>query len=297
MTDVFDRIKAANPVPDPDRYYESVTGESRDLLGSIRDRRNHMTVDETTRLEAPQDPPSASSLRGWKVAATAAAAVVALVFGFVALGGGSEEVAGPSSLEIGEQFVALLESGDVAGYEALLDPDAVTPAGPFFGLPSETWAYVSAFQAATHGSYTAECSETPDSPTVDVRCTIRLSNIFREAAGLDPDFQGASFGIEDGTITLINLGGDLIFPALDQIALYAGWLQVNYPDEYAGLMAALDENIVIPTCALDLSGVLAETCGTADGEIDPFFPMPVVDTAAQRARHSELTTEWAASLP
>ena len=84
--------------------------------------------------------------------------------------------------------MALLESGDVAGYEALLDPDAVTPTGPFFGLPSATWAYVSGFQAAMHGTYTAECRETPDQP--DSRCRVHTSsstNIFREAAGLNPD--------------------------------------------------------------------------------------------------------------
>ena len=93
MTDVFDRIKAANPVPDPDRYYESVTGDGRQFLGSIRDRRDHMTVDEIARLETPQDPPSQSGFRGWKVAVTAAAAVVVLVVGFVAVGGGGDDVA------------------------------------------------------------------------------------------------------------------------------------------------------------------------------------------------------------
>jgi hypothetical protein len=298
MTDVFDRIKAANPVPDPDRYYESVTGDGRQLLGSIRDRRDHMTVDEITRLETPQDPPSQSGFRGWKVAVTAAAAVVALVVGFVAVGGGGDDVAGLTDLQTAEQFVALLESGDVAGYEALVDPAAATPTGPFFGPSSAAWAYVSRFQAATHGTYTTECREIPTSPTQDVRCTTRSSNIFREAAGLDPDSGPASFGIEDGTITLIDLGGDLIFPALDQITLYDGWLQVNYPEEYAGLMAVHDENVVVRTWKLDTPDLLLENAGkNADGEIDPLLPMPVVDTAVQRARHAELTTEWAATLP
>ena len=97
MTDVFDRIKAVNPVPDPDRYYESMT----------RDRRNHMTVDEITRPETPQDSPSQSGFRGWKVAATAAA-VVALFVGFVAIGGG-DDVAGSGNLEIEQEIIALIE--------------------------------------------------------------------------------------------------------------------------------------------------------------------------------------------
>ena len=100
MTDVFDRIKAANPVPDPDRYYESVTGDGRQLLGSIRDRRNHMTEDQITRLATPQAPPSRSGPRGWKVAVTAAAAVVALVVGVVAVGGGGDDVAGSAPVSV-----------------------------------------------------------------------------------------------------------------------------------------------------------------------------------------------------
>ena len=52
-----------------------------------------MTVDEITRAETPQDSPSHSGFRGWKVAVTAAAAVVALVVGFVAVGGGDDGTA------------------------------------------------------------------------------------------------------------------------------------------------------------------------------------------------------------
>ena len=57
MTDVFDRIRAANPVGDPDRYHESVVGDGDQLLAAIRDRRDHMTVEEITRLETPPPPP------------------------------------------------------------------------------------------------------------------------------------------------------------------------------------------------------------------------------------------------
>jgi hypothetical protein len=123
MTDVFDRIKAANPVPDPDRYYESVTGDGPQLLGSIRDRRNHMTEDQITRLETPQDPPSQSGFRGWKVAVTAAAAVVALVVGFVAVGGGDDDTA--TSLvddrPLEKQFEEAIRANDGTRIEALVD--------------------------------------------------------------------------------------------------------------------------------------------------------------------------------
>jgi len=279
MTDVFDRIKAANPVPDPDRYYESVTGDGRQLLGSIRDRRNHMTLDEITRLETPPAPPSPSGPRGWKVAVSAAAAVVALVAGFVALGGGGDRVVAVTDLGIAEQFVDALETGAVVEYESLVASDAIAGGGPFFGPPSTQWAYVSRFQAATGGTYTAECRETPASPTVDVVCTMGESNVFRLAAGLNPNRYDWSFGIEDGVITLLNFGGDLIFPAFDQITAYDAWVQTNYPDEYAGLMG-------IPQFLLDIAGAEDET----------LLPMPLVDSPEQRARHAELTAEWAASL-
>ncbi|NNC91310.1 MAG: hypothetical protein HKN80_02335 [Acidimicrobiia bacterium] len=59
-----------------------------------------MTVDDTTRLEAPQAPPSQTGFRGWKIAATAAASVVALIVGFVALGGGSDDVAGSAPVSV-----------------------------------------------------------------------------------------------------------------------------------------------------------------------------------------------------
>jgi len=279
MTDVFDRVRAANPVPDPDRYYESVTGNGRQLLGSIRDRRDHMTVEEITRLETPPAPQSPSGLRSWRVAVVAAAAVVALVVGVVALGGGGDDVAGPTDLEIAERFVALLESGDVAGYEALVDSEAVAGGGPFFGPPSTTWAYVSGFQAATHGTYTAECGETPTSPTVDVVCKTAESNIFREVSGINPNRYDWSFAVEDGTITLLNFGGDAITPIVEEIMEYGGWLQANYPDEYGELMA-------VPVEVFEFVGQAEST-----------LSMPVVDSAAQRARHAELTTEWAASRP
>lgn len=279
MTDVFDRIRAANPVPDPDRYHESVTGEGRQLLSSIRYRRNHMTVDEITRLETPPAPPSPSRPRGWKVAVTAAAAVVALIAGFVALGGGGDRVVAITDLGIAERFVDSLETGAVADYESLVASDAVAEDGLFFGQPSTQWAYVSRFQAATGGSYTADCRETPASPSVDVVCTVGESNVFREAAGVTPNQYDWSFGIEDGVITLLNFGGDLIFPVFDQIIAYDGWLQTNYSDEYAGLMG-------IPQFLLDIAGAEAEE----------LLPMPLVDTDAQIARHSELTAEWFASL-
>lgn len=238
-----------------------------------------MTIDEIVRLEQPQPDKAPSWFEGWKAAVAAAAAVAVAIVGFSLVGGG-DDVAAPSNLEIAEQFVFMLETGDVAGYEALLSPDTGEVLGePFFEGASATWAYVSRFQVATGGTYTAECRETPTSPTVDVRCTMAESNLFREAAGLTPNRYDWTFGIEDGVITLVNFGGDLIMPAFDQIIDYDAWVQDNYPDEYSGLMG-------IPQFILDLS----------EGETGELLPMPLVDTDAQVARHAELTAEWFATL-
>ena len=278
MKDVFDRVRAANPVPDPDRYYESLAGRTGESFGSMSDRRDHMTVDEITRLETPK-PERPPAFRGWRVAAAAAAAIVALVAGFVLVGGGGDDTAGLSDLEVAEQFLASLETGDVVGYEALVDGAAEAEGGPFFGQPSATAAYVSRFQAATGGTYTAECELTPDSPTVDVRCAVGEMNRFREAADANPNRYDWTFALENGTITLMSFGGDLIFSVFDQIIAYDAWVQANYPSEYDGLMG-------IPQFLLDIAGA----------ETQDLLPMPIVDTDAQIARHDELTAEWLASL-
>jgi hypothetical protein len=279
MTDVFDRVRAANPVPDPDRYYESLSGRSEPLLSSNRDRRDHMTVEEITRLEVPAPETGRSAHQGWRIAVAAAIAVVALVAGFVVVGGGGQDTAGLTDVEVAEQFLASLETGDVVGYEALVDSGAVAGGGLFFGPPSAQWAYVSRFQAATGGTYTAECEETPGSPSVDVVCAVGEMNRFREAAGADPNRYDWSFAMEDGTITLMNFGGDLILPVFKQVIAYDEWLQANYPTEYASLMG-------IPDFLLEFEGA----------ETESLLPMPIVDTAEQRTRHDVLTAEWLASL-
>ncbi|MBT8165484.1 MAG: hypothetical protein HKO63_03335 [Acidimicrobiia bacterium] len=279
MTDVFDRVRTANPVPDPDRYFESLTAEPRQTFGAMSDRRDHMTVDEIVRLEQPQPEETPSRFGRWKVAVASAAAVAVAIVG-VTLAGGGSDVARPTDLQIAEQFVQSLETGDVVGYEALVAADAVAGGGPFFGQPSTQWEYVSHFQAATGGTYTAECRETPESPTVDVVCAVGEMNRFRTAAAANPNRYDWSFAIEDGAITLMNFGGDLIFDVFDQVIAYDVWVQANYPGEYAGLMG-------IPQFLLDIAG----------SESEDLLPMPLVDTTEQIARHDALTAEWLASLP
>jgi len=155
MTDVFDRIKAANPVPDPDRYCESVTGDGRQLLGSIRDRRDHMTADEITRLETPQAPPSRSGPRGWKVAVTAAAAVVALVIAGVLLSSDEEPVsqyadaaAGGEPAAIFGLFVDSYRTGDMEGALPYVDADI---SSPFLGDAITWMPGLIEFQGALYG--------------------------------------------------------------------------------------------------------------------------------------------------
>jgi len=278
MTDVFDRVRTANPVPDPDRYFESLTDEPGQTFGAMSDRRSHMTVDEIVRLEQPQPEEPPSRFGSWKAAVAAVAAVAVAVVGF-SLAGGGREATGATDLEVAEQFVFALETGDVAGYEALVAPNAEAGGGPFFGQPSAQWEYASHFQAATGGTHTAECRETPDSPTVDVVCTMGEMNRFRQAAGANPNRYEWSFAIEDGAITLMNFGGDLLFDVFDQVIAYDVWVQGNYSDEYAGLMG-------IPQFLLDIAG----------SESEELLPMPLVDTTEQIARHDALTSEWLASL-
>jgi len=278
MTDVFDRVRAANPVPDPERYYESLTARPGQTFSAMSDRRNHMTVDEIVRLEQPQPEEAPSRFGRWKVAVASAAAVAVAIVG-VTLAGGGGEVAGLTEVQVAEQFLQALETGDVVGYEALVTSDAVAGGGPFFGPPSAQWEYVSHFQAATGGTYTAECRETRDSPTVDVVCAVGEMNRFRQAAGANPNRYDWSFAIEDGAITLMNFGGDLIFDVFDQVIAYDAWVQANYLDEYAGLMG-------IPQFLLDIAG----------SETEDLLPMPLVDTTEQIARHDALTAEWLASL-
>jgi hypothetical protein len=278
MTDVFDRVRTANPVPDPDRYFESLTGEPGQAFSAMSDRRNHMTVDEIVRLEQRQPEEAPSRFGKWKVAVASAAAVAVAIVGVTVAGGGGD-VAGLTEVQIAEQFVQALETGDVVGYEALVTSDAVAGEGPFFGQPSTQWAYVSHFQAATGGTYTAECRETPDSPTVDVVCAVGEMNRFRQAADANPNRYDWSFAIEDGAITLMNFGGDLLFDVFDQVIAYDAWVLANYPDEYAGLIG-------IPQFLLDIAG----------SESEDLLPMPLVDTTEQIERHDALTAEWLASL-
>jgi hypothetical protein len=79
MTDVFDRVRAANPVPDATRYVEFVVGNQDQLLGLVRDRRDRMSLDEITKLEQPQPRRTPPNFGGWKAAIVAVAAVVAIV--------------------------------------------------------------------------------------------------------------------------------------------------------------------------------------------------------------------------
>ena len=102
---------------------------------------------------------------------------------------------------------------------------------------------------------------------------------FRQAAGANPNRYDWTFAIDNGAITLMTYGGDLILDVFEQVIAYDGWVQANYPDEYAGLMG-------IPQWMLDLAGA----------EDQELLPMPLVDTDAQVARHDQLTAEWLASL-
>ena len=157
MTDVFDRVRVANPVPDPDRYFESLTGKDRQILSSTGDWRNHMAVQEITRLETPEPAPPSRTLRGWRGAVTAAAAVLVLAVGYLAFGGGDEEsssqyadaAAGGDPMAIAGLFSDSFRTGDVDTVVAYLHPDFQPP-----GIPEDEVGILSAwieFEGALYG--------------------------------------------------------------------------------------------------------------------------------------------------
>lgn len=177
-----------------------------------------------------------------------------------------------SPLETAERFNELYEQGRVAEFQALISPrarwcmdDECTRTVPFYGSiyahESQT-AYESMYLAATHGTLGADCSA--QGPTVE--CVWHQSNTFFEVGGIEPWVGYQSFTVEAGLITrytgAYRYQGVTVFDRVQQNQ-YSRWVEATYPDEH---------------------GTLFED------------QLMLVFTGENRARHRELTTEWASEL-
>lgn len=224
---------------------------------------------------APPEPPSQP--RRWLIPASAGVIVVVAAIVGVALisgDGGDGAAAETTPLETVTTWIDRFETGDVAGYEALIAEDAtfvcidcsygnLDQTGPYFPRGSTEDRGSSGLLGASGGSLNAACSGGGSIVNCDIRVTSAFG--FADAAGQPTNEYTARlvFTVEDGLITNYEhraFAGNLFDYA--QIGAYEAWLRDANP-------AAHDELFAFGTML------------TAE--------------AAQVDRHRSLVADWAAA--
>lgn len=245
MNDVFDRVRAANPVEDLDRFVE-VAGDENAQLMDIKQR----IIDR----ELPLLPraPALEARRRWRVA-LAAAVVVAVFIGIVAFVGltndttpeiGSGDL---TPLETVELHIARFEQGDIEGMYELFSPNLLlenskTAPKRFFVLEEGSFEDdVASYNRLAiqwyveHATMNAECTASGNEVTCDF-APVGLLGVKDENG--NPTLVSRytdTFIVENGLVVYWNEG--LTTRPVDsrRAPEYKAWLQETYPEDHADL--------------------------------------------------------------
>ena len=271
MTQSAERIYAllvdANPVPDIDNVSPHL-----ELVDSRKD-----DMQTLTRTRTEPAPPSRPRWRAPAVAAAVAAAVIAIGIAIFALGGDEgtpvDEIGAPP-LETAEAWIESFEKGDIAGYEALMAPDAafqclecaygdLDESGQYFPFRNDAEGVDAAILGASEGSLNATCSEDGSLVTCDIRVTSLFGFTGEDGQPANEYTAELVFTVEDGLITNYV-----------HHAFTGNWFDYGLIDAYEAWLRAED-----PTAHSELF----------------FFGTMLTDEPAQLERHRNFVAQWAAT--
>lgn len=262
----LERVRSADPVPSAEAFPHDAW--SADVLLAHIDERSTLVTDlKTTPKGAPE---KTRSWRGIAIAAAVAAAILVVV-GITGLlmrsDGDIAPVDTPSTsstvplvdpsatpTEVVTAYLAAVDAGDVATYEALLDPEQPDL---FTGVNGTRRS--ARYQATTGMVVTHDCST--DGTTVTCTTT--------RQSGLAPDQTYPPFEmiavVEAGMITTLDFGPEYVWADnVDAEALnaYRAWVEGNRADAYDDLFGPTFEIILDTPDARALHGsVIAEYLG------------------------------------
>lgn len=246
MNDVFDRVRAANPVEDVDRFVE-VAGDERGQLVDIKQRiaggQPHLLF-ETPRF---------TSRARWRVA-LAAAAVVAVLIGIVAVVGltndttpeiGSRDL---TPLETVELHIERFEQGDIEGMYELFSPDVLlenskTEPKRFFATDEGSFEdEVASYNRnaikwyVEHATMNAVCTAAGNEVTCDFAPEGLLGVKDESGNATLVSTYTDTFIVENGLVVYWNEGRPTRPVDSRREPEYRAWLEENYPDDYSELV-------------------------------------------------------------
>ncbi len=235
----FRRLQEANPVPHPDSLREDVP-ELAVLLATTAQRSTEMQThqDSDVRVE------TRSRTRKWGVALAAVAAALSIgILAVVIPGDETQPASGMDPADLVDTWIDRYETGDVAGFHALMHENATwscegaaqceAPTESYFEGPFgvDDWdARQSRRTYAAHGSLNADCS----TEGAAVTCDFSKMDVFRPA----PTTYRYVFHVENGLITNIEMIADQGIAAPEgelQIQEYERWMEENHPDMHEEL--------------------------------------------------------------
>lgn len=246
----FRRLKDVNPVPDPHAL--------RGLRAETPDRRSPM-LERSRTMHTEIDPHAETESRGrntprWlrgsaRLAAAAAALIVAVVAGTVALTGGDAgtELVGntvaspgsPTATETAREFLTAYAAQDAGAIGELLAPEAVAndvalPADTGNGAANIADGYARAFeweQAVGWQTTPGECTQSDPGPPTVIRCSFRSENAWSRALEVAPISSLVDISVTgDGIIAVtdhFNRG------AFDPLVWepFRNWVEEHHPDD------------------------------------------------------------------
>jgi hypothetical protein len=257
MSDVAQLMRAANPVPDSEAVLPN--DEFDALLLLTQSRSGNVDVQQLTKPVEPEK----KQRSGWLIAA-ASFAVVILFVGVVMLLANTAENMPPvtesaaestvaAPIDVAEAWFALYETGDVAGYQALMSADATFSCadcagggmseGPYFDYPFRALAAEDAADSRTlyagHGSLSATCAAEGNVVTCDTERASLFGWFDEEGEPRTHQRVTRVFTVENGVVTGYTFaevpGGEGRWFDYGQIAAYGTWLSQNHPRDHAEL--------------------------------------------------------------
>jgi len=257
MSDVAQLMRAANPVPDSEVALPN--DEFDALLLLTQSRSGNVDVQQLTKPVEPEK----KQRSGWLVAAAAFAVVIVFVGVVMLLAKTAEnlppvtepavESTAVAPIDVAEAWFALYETGDVAGYQALMSADATfscadcavggMPEGPYFDYPFRALADEDAADSRTlyagHGSLSATCAADGNVVTCDTERASLFGWFDEEGEPRTHQRVTRVFTVENGLVTEYLFVEDPVRGGswfdYGQVAAYGRWLSQNHPKDHAEL--------------------------------------------------------------